>query len=106
VARGLSPFGDTAFLAQLGNELGHAAQPAEVQERKLSGGRFWRGRIPVIGPTLGKRSAGAVRQPDDDVRLSPAAYANHFAALPPQRVMRMDNRDESQRRLGFWCSVL
>ncbi len=57
-------------------------------------------RVTVISPAQGNGGAGAVRQAEDAVGLSTAAHADDFAALSAQGVMGMDNRDESQRRLG------
>jgi hypothetical protein len=37
---------------------------------------------------------GAVREAEDHVGISATADADDFAALPPQRVMGMENRDE------------
>jgi len=93
-------------LAQVLNELGDLPQPGEIQQRELGVRLLCRSRVAVIGPAQGDGGAGAVRQAQDDVGLSPAAHPDDCAALPPQGVMRMENRDESQRGLGFRGSVL
>lgn len=88
------------------NELGGLPQSGEIQQRELGVRLLCRSRVPVIGPAQGEGGAGAVRQAQDDVGLSTAADADDFTPLPPQGVMGMDNRDESQRRLGYRGSVL
>ena len=93
-------------MAQVLNELGDLPQPGEIQQWELSVRLLCRSRVPVIGPAQGDGGVGAVRQAQDDVGLSPATHPDDCVALPPQGVMGVDNRDESQRRLGFRCSVL
>jgi hypothetical protein len=49
---------------------------------------------------------GAVREAEDDGRISASAEADDFTLLPTQGVMRVSNRDESQDWLGYRGSVL
>ena len=93
-------FPETSRLAQGVNELDGLPESGEIKQRKLGRRLLGKRRVALIGPAQGKGGAGAVRQAQDDVGLSPAAHTDDCAALPPQGVMGRDNRDESQKRLG------
>lgn len=93
-------FPKTSLLAHGVNELDGLPESGEIKQRKLGRRLLGKSRGAVIGPAQGDGGAGAVRQAQDDVGLSPAAHTDDFAALPPQGVRGRDNRDESPRRLG------
>jgi hypothetical protein len=106
VACGAGAFPQTSLWAHLLNELGGLPESGEIQQWQLGRKLLGKSRVAVIGPAQGDGGAGAVRQAEDDVGLSPAAHPDDCAALPAQGVMRMENRDESQRGLGYRGSVL
>jgi hypothetical protein len=81
-------------------QLNDLAEAREIKQRLLTSRLLGRSRSLVVRPTQGHRSMGAVREAEDHVGISASADADDFTALPPQGVMRVENRDESQRRLG------
>ena len=81
-------------------ELYDLAEAAEIEQRQLTPRLLGGSRDLVVRPTQGNGGMGAVRQAEDQVGISAAADADDFAALPMKGVMGMENRDESQRRLG------
>jgi hypothetical protein len=80
-------------LAEVFQKLDDLAEAAEIEQRHLTP-RRWRSRGLVVRPTQGNGGMGAVREAEDHVGISATADADDFAALPPQRVMGMENRDE------------
>ncbi len=93
-------FPKTSLLAYVVNELDGLPESGEIKQRKLGLRLLVKSRVTVSSPAQGKGGAGAVWQAEDNVGLSSAAPADDFAALSAQGVRGMDNRDESQRRLG------
>jgi hypothetical protein len=87
-------------LAEVFQKLDDLAEAAEIKQRHLTTRRRGKRRGFGVCPTQGNGGMGAVREADDDGRISATADADDFAALPPQGVMGVENRDESQRRLG------
>jgi hypothetical protein len=87
-------------LAQVRNELGGLPESVEIQQWELGVRLLWRSGVTVVGPAQGNGSPGAVRETENDIRSRTPAEAEDFTPLPAQRVMGMDNRDESQRGLG------
>jgi hypothetical protein len=81
-------------------EMDDLAQAGEVEQ--VPGSRLGRaarsGRI--IGAAQGDGSVAPVREPDDEIGISPSAQANDLDALTAKGVMRMGDGDESRRWLG------
>jgi hypothetical protein len=78
----------------------HGPKPLELQE--VLGRRWGRdvGGQAVVGAAQGDGGVAAVREPDDEVGVVPAAQANDLDALTAEGVMRVGNRDGSRRRLA------
>jgi hypothetical protein len=53
-----------------------------------------------VGAAQGDGGMSAIREPDDEVRVTASAQANHLDALAAEGVMGMGDRDESRRRWG------
>jgi hypothetical protein len=81
-------------------QLDDPTQTVEVEEVLGPGLRRQIRRGGVIGAAQGDGGVAAVREPDDEVGIIPAAKANDRDALTAQRMMRMRDGDESQRRWG------
>ena len=81
-------------------ELEDLTQAGEVEQ--VPGSRL--GRVArcgrVVGAAQGDGSVAPVREPDDEIGISPSAQANDLDALTTEGVMRMGDGDESRRRLG------
>lgn len=78
----------------------------KVEQREVRAGLRIGSLTPVVSPTQGNGGMGTVREAQDHVGIKAAAEPYDFTALPPQGVMGVENRDESQRRLGQRGSVL
>jgi hypothetical protein len=88
------------MLGDVIEELDDLAQAREVEQ--VPGSRLGRvarcGRI--VGAAQGDRRVAPVREPDDEIGISPSAQANDLDALTAEGVMRMGDGDESRRQLG------
>ena len=97
--------GKAPRLAQALNELGRLLQAVEIEEVGfLTTGctharRGHRGRA-IVGPTHGDGGMGAIRPPDDQIRVSAAANPHDRDRLAGKRVMRMGDGHRFRRRLG------
>jgi hypothetical protein len=81
-------------LAEVLQQLDDVAEAVEIEQRHLTPRLLERNRGLVVRPTQGNGGMGAVRQAEDHVRIRASADADDCAALPPQGVMGMENRDE------------
>ena len=81
-------------------ELDDLAQSREV-EQVLRG---WLGHVvgcgSVVGAAQGDGGVSPIGEPDDEIRISPAAQTNDLDTLTAEGVVRMGDGDESRRRLG------
>ena len=95
------------MLAKAGEELGHAAQAVEVEQRN-SGGRRERSRgvSRVVSRVEGDGSMAAIGQADDDSGVGTAAEAHDGQSLSAERVMGMGDGHPSRRNLGRRGSAL
>ena len=98
--------GDTRPLVAALHEARDLAQPLEREQRGGGPGRGrWR-RARIVGRTHGKCGVGPIREPHDEVRISPLPDPNQCDPLAAERVMRMGDGHRFRRRLGKWGSVL
>jgi hypothetical protein len=76
------------------------AEPVEIQEviRPGRGLAFERGGI--VRAAHGDGGMVSVRESDDEIGVEPSAEQDDLDLLPAERVMRMGDGGESQRRLG------
>ena len=93
-------------MAQVLQKLDDLAEAIEIEQWHFTTRRLWRSRGLVVRPAQGNSGMGAVRKTEDHVRINAAADADNCTPLAPQGMMGVDNRDESQRRLGHRGSVL
>ena len=75
-------------------------EPVEIEEVI----RPWRSLAVVRGGPVGAAHGDGgmvpVRESDDEIGIDPSAEQDDLDLLSAERVMRMGNGDESQRRLG------
>ena len=58
------------------------------------------GRGGIVGAAHGDGGMVPVRESDDEIRIEPSAEPDDLDPLSAERMMRMGDGDESQRRLG------
>ncbi len=98
---GVRPIGRGATLARDAvEEQADLTEPLEIQEVV----RPWRsltvGRGGIVGAAHGDGGMVPVRESDDEIGVDPSADSDDLGRLSAERVMRMGDGDESQRRLG------
>ena len=76
------------------------AEPVEVQEVIRPGRGLAVGRGGIVRAAHGDGGMVPVRESDDEIGVEPSAEQDDLDLLSAERVMRMGNGDESQRRLG------
>ena len=82
------------------------AQPLE-REQRCGGPSRGRGRrARIVGRTHGECGVGPIREPHDEVRISPLPDSNQGDPLAAERVMRMGDGHRFRRLLEKWGSVL
>jgi hypothetical protein len=92
------------LLPELGEQVGHLAEPVQRQQMR---GRLWGSRdARVIGRTQREGGMGAVWELDNEVGISPLPDADDHYALAAQGVMWMGDGDRFRKQLGQWGSVL
>ena len=77
-------------------------EPVEIQE-VIRPGRslgFGFGRRAIVRAAHGDGGMVPVRESDDEIGVDPSADTDDLGRLSAERVMRMGDGDESQRRLG------
>jgi hypothetical protein len=81
-------------------EQAELTEPVEIQEviRPRRGLAF--GRRGVVRAAHGDGGMVPVRESDDEIGVEPSAEQDDLDLLSAERVMRMGDGDESQRRLG------
>ena len=87
------------------NELGQLAQSLQIEQGRDRTGRGRDGGRAVRIPE-GNRGMAAVRQANDDVRVSAVPNADDGQLLSAERMMGMGNRHRSRRRRGSKGSAL
>ena len=94
--------------AECVDELSHLTQALEIKEmRRERGKKGRRGRGDrVVRRAEGDGGMAAIRQLDDDVGILAAADADDRQLLPPEGMVGMRDRHESQRELGGRGSAL
>jgi hypothetical protein len=75
-------------------------EPVEVQEVIWPGRGLAVGKAGVVRAAHGDGGMVPVRESDDEIGVEPSAEQDDLDLLSAERVMRMGNGDESQRRLG------
>jgi hypothetical protein len=96
--------GETPLLPELGEPVGHLAEPVQRQQRQ---GSLWGRRdASVIGRAHREGGMGPIRELHHEVRVGPLPNADDRHALAPQGVMRMGDGHRFRNRLGQWGSVL
>ena len=86
----------------MSHQVHHTAQPVQVEQGQgLRVGRECRQGC-VIGSAHRDRDMSAVRAAHDEIGFaaSTSADTDNLDALPPERVMRVGDSDESRNRLG------
>jgi hypothetical protein len=77
------------------------AESFEIQEVVIRRGRgLAAGRGGIVGAAHGDGGMVPVRESDDEIGIEPSAEQDDLDLLTAERVMRMGDSDESQRRLG------
>jgi hypothetical protein len=75
-------------------------EPVEIQEVIRPGRGFALGRGGIVSAAHGDGGMVPVRESDDEIGIEPSAEQDDLDLLSAERVMRMGDGDESQRRLG------
>jgi len=77
------------------------AESFEIQEVVIRRGQGLAvGRGGIVRAAHGDGGMVPVRESDDEIGVEPTAELDDLDRLPAERVMRMGDGDESQRRLG------
>ena len=97
---------DTRPLAAALHEAHDLAQPLECEQRRWVAGRRTRRCARIVGRTHGECGVGSIREPHDEVRISPLPDPDKRDPLTTERVMRMGDGHRFRRWLGKWGSVL
>jgi len=98
---GVCPTGRGATLARdTVEEESDLTEPMEVQEVIRPGRGLVTGRRAIVGAAHGDGGMMPVRESDDEIGVAPSADPDDLGLLSAERVMRMGDGDESQRRLG------
>jgi hypothetical protein len=90
-----------SWFLELSDELGSPAQALQIEQGR-GRGSWWpgSGRPRVVGGAHRDGGVGVIGQADDEVGVAAAADADQSEPLTAERVMRMGDGHESQRRLG------
>ena len=91
---------------ELRDELCCLAEPLEGEQMQRARGDFQGRQRGIVRAAHGDRSMRAIREPDDEIRISTAPDADDLDLLAAERVMGMGDGHASQRRLGIRGSVL
>ena len=75
-------------------------EPVEIQEVIRPGRGLAFGRGGIVRAAHGDGGMVPVRESDDEIGIEPSAEQDDLDLLSAERVMRMGDGDESQRRLG------
>jgi hypothetical protein len=75
-------------------------EPVEIQEVIWPGRSLALERGGIVRAAHGDGGMVPVRESDDEIRVEPSAELDDLDLLSAERVMRMCDGDESQRRLG------
>jgi hypothetical protein len=92
--------GDTPPLAAALHEAHHLAQPIECEQRRWVWWRCIRQGARIVGRTHSECGVGPIREPHDEVRISPLSDPDQGDALAAERVMGMGDGHRFRRRLG------
>jgi hypothetical protein len=76
------------------------AEPVEIQEVIRPGRSLALERGGIVRAAHGDGGMVPVRESDDEIGVEPSAEQDDLDLLSAERMMRMDNGGESQRRLG------
>ena len=79
--------------ALLPDPLGDVPQSLNREQRWFTGEDIGEGRSVVVRPARGDGAMIAIRQADDEIRVSSATDANDLDALPSEGMMRVRYRD-------------
>jgi hypothetical protein len=93
-------------LPELSDELCCLNQPIEGEQMRRARGLPERGQTRVVGAAHGDRGVRAIREPYDEIRVSPSSDADDLNPLAAERVVGMGDGHESRSRLGCGGSVL
>jgi hypothetical protein len=96
--------GNAPLLPELGEQVGHLAEP--VQRQQMHGRLLGCRDARVIGRTQREGGMGAVWELDNEVGISPLPDADDHYALAAQGVMWMGDGDRFRKQLGQWGRVL
>ena len=77
-----------------------STKPVEVQEVIRPGWGLAFGRGGIVRAAHGDGGMMPVRESDDEIGIEASAKQDDLDLLSAERVMRMGDGDESQRRLG------
>jgi hypothetical protein len=97
---------DTHPLAAARHKAYDLPQPIECEQGRWVLWRHIRRRARVVSRTHGECGVGPIREPHDEVRISPLPDSDQCDALAAERVMWMGDGHRFRRRLGQWGSVL
>jgi hypothetical protein len=75
-------------------------ESVEIQEMIRPGRSLGLGGRGIVRAAHGDGGMVPVRESDDEIGIEPSAEQDDLDLLPAERVMRMGDGDESQRRLG------
>jgi hypothetical protein len=75
-------------------------EPVEIQEVIRPGRGLAVGRGGIVRAAHGDGGMVPVRESDNEIGIEPSAEQDDLDLLSAERVMRMGDGDESQRRLG------
>ena len=93
--------GGRAILARdVVEEQADLTEPVEIQEVIRPGRGLAFGRRAIVRAAHGNGGMVPVRESDDEIGVGPSADSDDLGRLSAERVMRMGDGDESQRRLG------
>jgi hypothetical protein len=98
---GVRPTGRRATLARDAvEEQADLTEPFEIEEVIRPGRGLAFGRGGIVGAAHGDGGMVPVRESDDEIGIESSAEQDDLDLLPAERVVRMGDGDESQRRLG------
>src|SRR4051794_943481 len=98
---GVRPTGGGATLARDAvEEQPDLTESVEIQEVIRPGWGLTLGRGGIVRPAHGDGGMMPVRESDDEIGVKSSAEQDDLDLLSAERVMRMGDGDESQRRLG------
>ena len=90
----------------LRNPLSHLPQAFQQEQGRLRGAGINKGRACVVSRTGGNRCMIAIRQTNDEVRISASSDTDKLHTLAIQRMVRMSDGDPFLRWVVKGGSVL